>query len=102
MEEAPEVVASNPSLSISDIDNAPVEYPIHIEDSFAKSGIQLVLHEVESDGIAYVDFGLDVSMIPYDDIILLNSLVALLNEAGTSELSDAEFRNYIGKVTGGV
>ncbi len=95
MEETPEVVASNPSLSISDIDSAPVEYPIHIEDNFAKSGIQLVLHEVESDGIAYVDFGLDVSMVPYDDIVLLNSLVALLNEAGTSEMSDAEFR-YVG------
>ena len=92
MEESPEVIASNPSLSISDIDTAPVEYPIHVEDNFAKSGIQLVLHEVESDGIAYVDFGLDVSMIPYDEISLLNSLVALLNEAGTSEMNDAEFR----------
>ena len=129
MEETPEVVASNPQLSINDIDINPVEYPIHVEDNFAKSGIQLVLHEVESDGIVYVDFGLDVSMVPYDEIMLLSSLIALLNEAGTSDMSDAEFRyvgilinivscliiacltfkydssvfrNYIGKVTGGV
>ena len=95
MEETPEVIASNPSLSISDIDSTPVEYPIHVEDNFAKSGIQLVLHEVESDGIAYVDFGLDVSMVPYDEIVSLNSLVALLNEAGTSDMNDAEFR-YVG------
>jgi Zn-dependent M16 (insulinase) family peptidase len=92
MEETPEVIASNPSLSINDIDSTPVEYPIHVENNFAKSGIQLVSHEVESDGIAYVDFGLDVSMVPYDEIILLNSLVALLNEAGTSDMTDAEFR----------
>ena len=95
MEETPEVIASNPSLSISDIDSTPIEYPIHVEDNFAKSGIQLVLHEVESQGIAYVDFGLDVSMIPYDEIDLLNSLIILLNEAGTSDMSDAEFR-YVG------
>ncbi|KAL7450935.1 hypothetical protein ACHAWC_003933 [Mediolabrus comicus] len=59
MEEPPEVIASNPRLSIKDIDSSPVEYPIHVEDNFAKS-------------------------------------------AGTSDMSDAEFRNYIGKVTGGV
>jgi Zn-dependent M16 (insulinase) family peptidase len=92
MEEPPEVIASNPRLSIKDIDSSPVEYPIHVEDNFAKSGIQVITHEVESDGIAYVDFGLDVSMIPYDEIILLTSLVSLLNEAGTSDMSDAEFR----------
>jgi Zn-dependent M16 (insulinase) family peptidase len=92
MEETPEVIASNPRLSINDIDSTPVEYPIHVEDNFAKSGIQLVTHEVESNGIAYVDFGLDVSMVPYDEIILLTSLVSLLNEAGTSDMNDADFR----------
>ena len=92
MEESPEVIATNPRLSIKDIDSNTIEYPIHVEDNFAKSGIQVITHEVESDGIAYVDFGLDVSMVPYDDIILLKSLVFLLNEAGTSDCTDAEFR----------
>ena len=91
-DETPEVIATNPMLSISDIDPIPTEYPIHVDENAFKSGIRVVSHEVASSGIAYVDFGLDISMIPYEDIILLPSLISLLNEAGTSDMSDAEFR----------
>ena len=91
-EETPEVISTNPSLSIADIDPTPIEYPIHVEKNAFKSGIQLITHEVASSGIAYVDLGLDISMVPYEDIILLPSLISLLNEAGTKEMSDAEFR----------
>jgi len=101
-EETPEIIATNPALSISDIDPTPIEYPIHVEENAFKSGINVVSHEVASSGIAYVDFGLDVSMIPYEDAILLPSLISLLNEAGTSDMSAADFRNYVGKSTGGV
>jgi len=96
-EETPDVIATNPALKISDIDPTPIEYPIHVEENAFKSGIRVVSHEVASSGIAYIDIGLDVSMIPYEDIILLPSLITLLNEAGTksengTEMSDAEFR----------
>ena len=96
-EETPEVLATNPALKISDIDPTPIEYPIHVEENAFKSGIRVVTHEVASSGIAYIDIGLDVSMIPYEDIILLPSLITLLNEAGTKSengtvMSDAEFR----------
>lgn len=90
--ETPEVVATNPALSISDIDPTPIEYPIHIDYSAFNSGIRVISHEVASSGIAYIDFGLDISMIPYEDAVLLPSLITLLNEGGTTELSDAEFR----------
>lgn len=101
-EETPEVLATNPALKISDIDPNPIEYPIHVEENAFKSGVKVISHEVASSGIAYIDIGLDVSMISYEDAILLPSLIKLLNEAGTNDKSDAEFRNFIGKVTGGV
>ncbi|KAL9189535.1 hypothetical protein ACHAXT_009210 [Thalassiosira profunda] len=101
-EETPEVIATNPALAISDLDPNPTEYPIHVEENFAKSGVRVILHEVESSGIAYVDIGMDISMIPYDDVPLLPSLISLLNRAGTREMADSDFRNYIDKVTGGV
>ena len=41
-------------------------------------------------------------MIPFEDSKLLPSLITLLNEAGTSEMDATDFRNYIGKVSGGV
>jgi Zn-dependent M16 (insulinase) family peptidase len=91
-DETPEVIASNPSLSISDIDPLPIEYPIQVDENVFQSGIRVVTHEVASSGIAYIDFGLDISMIPFEDTILLPSLITLLNEAGTSDLTDAEFR----------
>eukprot|EP00956_Cyclotella_meneghiniana_P044106 scaffold302040_cov56-Cyclotella_meneghiniana.AAC.1 len=102
VEESPEVIATNPALSISDIDTQSIEYPISVEEDAFKSGIKLITHSVSSSGILYVRFGLDVSMLPYDDIVMLPSLVTLLNEAGTYDQSDAEFRTDIGKVTGGV
>lgn len=91
-EEMPEVIATNPHLSISDIDKESIEYPISVEEDAFKSGVKLFTHSVSSSGILYVRFGLDISMLPYEDIIMLPSLVALLNEAGTHDLSDAEFR----------
>ena len=90
--ETPEVIASNPALSLSDIDPTPIEYPIHVEENPFNSGIRMISHEVVSSGIAYIDIGLDISMIPYESLSLLPSLITLLNEAGTKELSDAEFR----------
>ena len=91
-DETPEVIATNPALSISDIDKQSIEYPISVEEDAFKSGVKLITHSVSSSGILYVKFGLDVSMLPYNDIDKLPSLVTLLNEAGTQELSDAEFR----------
>lgn len=91
-EESSEVIASNPRLSISDIDKSPIEYPIEVEEDAFGSGIRLITHEVASSGIAYVNFGMDVSMIPYEDIELFPALISLMNEAGTSDMSDSEFR----------
>ena len=91
-DETPEVIATMPALSISDIDPVPIEYPIHVERNAFKSGVKVISHEVASSGIAYIDLGLDISMIAYEDIILLPSLITLLNEAGTSDMSDAECR----------
>ena len=91
-EESPEIIATNPSLSISDIDTISTEYPISVEEDAFKSGVRLITHAVSSSGILYVQFGLDVSMLPYEDVIMLPALVSLLNEAGTSQLSDAQFR----------
>ena len=91
-EETPEIIATNPTLSISDIDTLSIEYPIQVEENAFKSGIRLITHEVASSGIAYVTFGLDVSMRPYEDAILLPALITLLNEAGTSDMSPADFR----------
>ena len=90
--ETPEVIATNPALALSDIDPTPIEFPIHVEENAFDSGIRVISHEVASSGIAYIDLGLDISMIPYEDAILLPSLITLLNEAGTKELSDSEFR----------
>lgn len=91
-EESPEIIATNPSLSISDIDTISTEYPISVEEDAFKSGVRLISHSVSSSGILYVHFGLDVSMLPYEDVVMLPALVSLLNEAGTSQLSDSQFR----------
>ena len=83
---------TNPTPSITDSDPSPTKYPLHVEENIFKNGIRVVSHEAASSGIAYADFGVDISVTPYEDMILLPSLISLLNEAGTSDMSAADFR----------
>ena len=69
MDESPEIIATNPALSISDIDATSTEYPIHVDKNAFDSGIRVISHEVAPSGIAYVTLGLDVSIIPYEDAV---------------------------------
>ena len=50
MDESPEIIATNPALSISDIDATSTEYPIHVDKNAFDSGIRVISHEVVTEG----------------------------------------------------
>jgi len=102
-DDTPEVIATIPMLTLADVDRKATEYPIEVVDNAFQSGVTLITHEVESSsGIAYADFGWDISNIAYDDIPLIFLLGQLMKEAGTTKLTDVELRQLIGMNTGGV
>uniref|UniRef100_A0A7S1FV17 Peptidase M16C associated domain-containing protein n=1 Tax=Corethron hystrix TaxID=216773 RepID=A0A7S1FV17_9STRA len=102
-EDPPEAVATIPALQLDDLDKKTREYPIEIEENAFGSGSKVVRHELGStSGIAYVDFGVDISSVPLSEVPILSVLTRLMMEAGTSDLSNVELRRQIGTHTGGI
>mmetsp|Transcript_20376 Transcript_20376/g.40720 ORF Transcript_20376/g.40720 Transcript_20376/m.40720 type:complete len:1138 (-) Transcript_20376:45-3458(-) len=101
-EDSPESVATIPSLELEDLNRKTKEYPIEVDDDDV-SGVKIIRHELSStSGIAYVDFGVDLSSVPLSDAPLLSLLTRLMIESGTTDLTDVELSRKIGTHTGGI
>ena len=103
MDDSPEVVASIPTLSLADIKNTETkEYPIHIVE--APGGMNIITHELETSTseILYVDLGVDLSGVSYEDIPLLPLFGRMITELGTDSITDVQLMRLIGTFTGGI
>jgi len=102
-EDSAEARATIPKLGLDDLKREVTEYPIQVNKNEENSGITLIRHELAStSGIAYVNFAVDISDIPIEDVVLLPLFTRLLEEAGTSEFSDVDIGRRIGMHTGGI
>jgi len=102
-EDPPELLASIPSVTADDLEKNGYEPPIVVQEDREGSGVTVLLHEVvTSFGIVWVDFGVDISMLEYDDIILSPLLARLMVDAGTGKYSDVQVAREIGINTGGI
>jgi len=103
MTDPPEVVATIPTLRIQDLNSRNVEYPIEAKLNAYNSGATMLKTFVAtSNGIGYIDFGIDISEIAYNDIELLPLFIRLIKETGTKDLSDVQLSRLIGTYTGGI
>lgn len=102
-EDTPEERATIPSLALEDIKKEVTEYPIEVSENENESGVTVVRHEmVSTSGIAYADFGVDLSGISLEDAPLLSIFTRLMMENGAGDLSDIQLSRKIGTYTGGV
>lgn len=102
-EDPPELLATIPSVAVSDLDKHGYEPPILIDEDRDGSGVTVLVHEVESSfGIVYVDLGVDISMLDFEDIVLVPLLARLMVDAGTEKYSDVEIAREVGTNTGGI
>lgn len=102
-EDPPEARATIPRLGLNDIDRKVAEYPIAVTENENNSGVTVIRHELGStSGIAYVNFGVDLSALPLDDAPLLSLFSRLMKEAGAGEYDDVALSRRIGTHTGGV
>merc|ERR1712194_500076 len=69
----------------------------------ADSGVTVVRHEmVSTSGIAYVDFGVDISGVSLEDTTLLPIFTRIMMETGAGEYDDVALSRRIGTHTGGI
>lgn len=102
-DDPPEARATIPSLQLSDLKREVTEYPIEITENENGSGVKVVRHELGStSGIAYVNFGADMSGLSLEDTALLPLFTRVMMETGAGEYSDVALSRRIGTYTGGV
>jgi len=102
-EDSPEDRNTIPSLQLSDLKREVTEYPIAVSDDENGSGVTVLRHEQSStSGIAYIDFAVDVSQVPFEDVPLLSLFTRIMTETGAGGLSDVDLSQRIGIHTGGV
>lgn len=98
-----EALDSIPRLQISDLDVTLQTPPFQVIEDLFESGVTTLSHELPfTNGIAYVDFAMDISNLDFDDIVLLPLFCQLLLEAGTDAYDDVEMQQQIDKYSGGI
>lgn len=103
MGDSEEALATIPRLRISDLNETLYTPPFKVIDDLFESGVTTLSHELPfTNGIAYVDFAMDISNMDFDDVVLLPLFSRLLLEGGTDAYDDVKFQQQIDKYTGGI
>ena len=102
-DDSPADEAKIPILPLSALNKTGAEIPTQIMEDIYESGITLLQQELPfTNGIAYVDFAIDISLMHFDDVTLLPVFCNILQQAGTPEMSDVELMREIDTYTGGI
>lgn len=98
-----EALANIPHLKVSDLSRELYTPPTDLVLDLFDSGIDVLHHELPfTNGIAYIDFAIDISNIDFDDIVLLPLFCRLMLEGGTTGYTDVQMQNEIDKSSGGI
>lgn len=101
--DSPLDTASIPRLSLDEVAKEAYEIPTTVHKGVYGSDVVMIENEVsDSNGIAYVDFAIDVSNIDFKDIVFIPLLCRLMAESGTARKSDVELQQHIDEYTGGI
>lgn len=96
-----EALATIPRLKVSDLSKGLYTPPQKITKDMFESGVTVLENELPfSNGIAYIDFAVDISNMDFDDVVLLPLFCRLLREAGTDRKSDIQIQQDIDNAGG--
>jgi Zn-dependent M16 (insulinase) family peptidase len=102
-EDSPEERATIPALKLEDLKREVTEYPIDVTENASDSGVTVVKHELGStSGIAYINFGVDISSLQVEDIELLPLFMRVMMETGAGDYDSVALSRQIGTHTGGI
>jgi Zn-dependent M16 (insulinase) family peptidase len=86
-----------PRLSLRDLDPQP---PFHAVQPASLAGAELLVNDLLTNGICYLDFGLDCSMLSAELLPYLDLFATILTEIGTADKDYMQFAKAINLCTG--
>jgi Zn-dependent M16 (insulinase) family peptidase len=95
----PEKLALLPTLKLSDIERAASTIPCAIEE---RAGVRTLYHDLFTNGIAYLDIGMDLHALPQDLLPYVPLFGRALVELGTAREGPVQLLQRIGRETGGI
>ena len=95
----PEVLAKLPSLKRGDLEPHHKPIPLALE---AMSGARVVYHDLFTNGIVYLDLGLDLRSLPAELLPYAALFGQALLEMGTDAEDFVKLSQRIGRTTGGI
>ncbi|HEX8682469.1 MAG TPA: insulinase family protein [Ardenticatenaceae bacterium] len=97
--DAPEVLATIPSLQREDLDPQAKQIPLEVLDH---NGTQLLYHDIFTNGIAYLDLGLNLHTLPQELLPYVPLYGRALLELGTATEDFVRLSQRIDRKTGGI
>jgi len=94
-----EALASLPNLALSDLDGQNKLIPLEKSES---KGSQILYHDLATNGIIYLDVGLNLHLLPADLLPYVKLFGETLTEMGTSSENFVTLAQRIGRKTGGI
>eukprot|EP00529_Nitzschia_sp_RCC80_P008398 CAMPEP_0113446972 /NCGR_PEP_ID=MMETSP0014_2-20120614/3994_1 /TAXON_ID=2857 /ORGANISM="Nitzschia sp." /LENGTH=1150 /DNA_ID=CAMNT_0000338105 /DNA_START=243 /DNA_END=3695 /DNA_ORIENTATION=- /assembly_acc=CAM_ASM_000159 len=96
-----QALAALPRLQVSDLSKDLYTPPLKIDKDLFESGVTTLEHELPfTNGVAYLDFAVDISNMDFDDVVLLPLFCRLMLEGGTDIKSDIQILQDIDKAGG--
>lgn len=97
--DSPEALATIPTLKIGDIERQIKVTPIEIIE---EQGCTITYHDLATSGIAYVDIGFNLYVLPGDYLPYVDLFGKALLEIGTEAMDFVQLSQWIGAKTGGI
>ena len=94
-----EDLAKLPALTLTDLDTKIETVPTQLN---AMNDAQVLFHDLETNGIVYIDLGFDMSTLPMHLLSYCNVLSTAFLEVGTSKDDYVSFMQRIDALTGGI
>lgn len=94
-----EYLAAIPNLSLADMEKEGKTLPIAISKA---DGVELIHHDIFTNGILYLDIGFDIHALPQNLLPYMGLFGQLLLEMGTESEDFVKLSQRIGRKTGGI
>ncbi len=93
-----ETLAKLPQLGLNDLER---KLDFHQVEATELKGHELLISELDTDHISYIDIGFDISCLPSKYLPWLDIFGGIVTEIGTSKMDYMHFAREVGTCTGG-
>jgi presequence protease len=95
----PEALATIPTLALEDLPRRNKVIPIEVTP---ETDTQVLYHDLSTNGVLYLDLGLDLHALPVDLLPYVPLFARALLETGAGQQDFASLSQRIGRATGGI